>query len=269
VTHSDLTPVGDPSEGDVARDNRFRCSSSVTSFVGSRFPADIVLLAVRWYPREGLLHCDVDELLAGRCRGRGRPRHDLPVGTAPFTPPLIEAARPASTSGSARSSTTTTSTAPARRSPTPATSSRKRSRDANSSSGANSKTTKPNSRNTARCSNNSPTSPSPVHGFAEVEGQRKRLERDLGRKPTTRKLTTNEIKALVGQLKDLVAVLAEAGPQDKQAIYDELGVNLTYHPQTKTVPAGAGAPHVLRVGVGGAIRTLSTRDPWQAWLGAA
>ena len=87
--------------------------------------------------------------------------------------------------------------------------------------------------------------------IAEVERERKRLERDLGRKPTTRKLTTNEIKALVGQLKDIVAVLAEASPADKRAIYDELGVNLTYDPETKTVRAGAGAPHVLRVGVGG------------------
>ncbi|MEO5839434.1 MAG: recombinase family protein [Acidimicrobiales bacterium] len=87
--------------------------------------------------------------------------------------------------------------------------------------------------------------------IAEVERERKRLERDLGRKPTTRKLTTNEIKALVGQLKDIVTVLAEASPEDKRAIYDELGVNLTYDPETKTVRAGAGALHVLRVGVGG------------------
>ena len=32
------------------------------------------------------------------------------------------------------------------------------------------------------------------------------------------------------QLKDIVAVLADADPDDKRAIYDELGVNLTYHP---------------------------------------
>ena len=95
--------------------------------------------------------------------------------------------------------------------------------------------------------------------IAEVERERKRLERDLGRKPTTRKLTTNEIKALVGQLKDIVAVLAEASPADKRAIYDELGVNLTYDPETKTVRAGAGAPHVLRVGVGGESNHNPTR----------
>ena len=87
--------------------------------------------------------------------------------------------------------------------------------------------------------------------IAEVERDRKRLERELGRKPTTHKLTSNEIKALVGQLKDIVAVLADASPEHKRAIYDELGVNLTYHPESKTVRAGAGAPHVLRVGVGG------------------
>ena len=86
---------------------------------------------------------------------------------------------------------------------------------------------------------------------AEVERERKRLERELGRKPTTNKLTTNEIRALVGRLREIVSVLAEASPQDKRAIYDELGVNLTYDPASKTVRAGAGDPGVLRVGVGG------------------
>jgi hypothetical protein len=65
--------------------------------------------------------------------------------------------------------------------------------------------------------------------IAEVERERKRLERELGRKPSSRKLTKAEIKALVRQLKDIVAVLADADPEDKRAIYDELGVNLTYH----------------------------------------
>jgi hypothetical protein len=39
-----------------------------------------------------------------------------------------------------------------------------------------------------------------------------------------------EIKALVREIKDIVSVLADADPEDKRAIYDELGVNLTHHP---------------------------------------
>ena len=50
----------------------------------------------------------------------------------------------------------------------------------------------------------------------------------------------NEIKALVRQLKDIVAVLADADPEDKRAIYDELGVNLTYHPDGRVARRGAG-----------------------------
>jgi hypothetical protein len=49
--------------------------------------------------------------------------------------------------------------------------------------------------------------------------------------------------------KDIVAVLANANPADKRAIYDELGVNLTYHPDGR-VQVGAGG-RVLRVRVGG------------------
>ena len=46
--------------------------------------------------------------------------------------------------------------------------------------------------------------------IAEVERERKRLERELRGKPSARKLTEAEIKALVRQLKDIVAVLANA-----------------------------------------------------------
>ncbi len=85
--------------------------------------------------------------------------------------------------------------------------------------------------------------------IAEVERERKSLERDLGRKPTPLKHTKNEIKALVRQLKDIVGALADADPEDKRAIYDELGVNLTYH-QDGRVHVAAGS-RVLRDRVGG------------------
>ena len=75
--------------------------------------------------------------------------------------------------------------------------------------------------------------------IAEVERERRSIERDLGRKPTPRKHTKNEIKALVRQLKDIVGTLADADPEDKRAIYDELGVNLTYH-QDGRVHVAAG-----------------------------
>lgn len=99
------------------------------------------------------------------------------------------------------------------------------------------------------------------------ERERRNIERDLGRKPTPRKHTKNEIKALVCQLKDIVGTLANADPEDKRAVYDELGVNLTYH-QDGRVHVAAGA-RVLRDRVGGAIHTPSTRAPWEAWLVAA
>jgi hypothetical protein len=94
--------------------------------------------------------------------------------------------------------------------------------------------------------------------IAEVERERRRLKRELGRKPTARKLTKAEIKALVRQLKDVVAVLANADPIDKRAIYDELGVNLTYHPDGR-VHVGAGA-RVLGVRVGGGTCRSAPRD---------
>lgn len=85
--------------------------------------------------------------------------------------------------------------------------------------------------------------------IAEVESERNSIERELGRKPTSRKHTKAEIRALVAQLKNIVSVLAHADAEDKRAIYAELGVNLTYHPDGR-VRVGAGAG-VLGGGVGG------------------
>jgi hypothetical protein len=85
--------------------------------------------------------------------------------------------------------------------------------------------------------------------IAEVERDRKRLERELRGKPVARTLARGEIKALVRQRKDIVAVLANADPADKRAIYDRPGVNLTYHPDGR-VQVGAGG-RGLRARVGG------------------
>jgi site-specific DNA recombinase len=86
--------------------------------------------------------------------------------------------------------------------------------------------------------------------IAETERERRALERQLGHNPTPRKLTRAEIKALVAQLRDIAAVLADADPLDKRAVYEELGVKLTHHPDGR-VHVAAGARHVLGVRVGG------------------
>jgi transposase, IS6 family len=41
-------------------------SASKSSFVGFRFPPEVIMVAVRWYLRYGLSYRDVEELLAER-----------------------------------------------------------------------------------------------------------------------------------------------------------------------------------------------------------
>ena len=74
--------------------NSFRVDSRfpATSFVGYRFPPEVILLALRWYLRYGLSYRDVEELLAER---------DVEIDHVTiyrwvqrFTPLLIDAARP-------------------------------------------------------------------------------------------------------------------------------------------------------------------------------
>jgi len=72
-------------------------------------------------------------------------------------------------------------------------------------------------------------------------------KQQLGRKPTDRALTAAEVKAIVMRLKDIAAVLANADPELKRSVYDELGVRLTYHPDGE-IQVEAGQPHVPRVG---------------------
>ena len=68
--------------------HRSRRSVTATSaFAGFRFLPDVVVVAVRWYLRFCLSYRDLEELLTER--GRGRPRHRLPVGAAVHAPALL------------------------------------------------------------------------------------------------------------------------------------------------------------------------------------
>ena len=63
-----------------------------SAFVGCRFPAEVILLAVRWYLRYGLSYRDVEELLAER--GIEVDHVTIYRWVQRFTPMLIDAARP-------------------------------------------------------------------------------------------------------------------------------------------------------------------------------
>ncbi len=67
---------------------QFRASA----FAGYRFPADVILLAVRWYLRFGLSYRDMEEILAER--GIDVDHVTLYRWVQHFTPLLVDAARP-------------------------------------------------------------------------------------------------------------------------------------------------------------------------------
>jgi IS6 family transposase len=65
----------------------------VSAFAGYRFPPDVILLAVRWYPRFGLSYRDLEELMAER--GIEVDHVRLYRWVQHFTPLVVDAAQPA------------------------------------------------------------------------------------------------------------------------------------------------------------------------------
>ena len=92
--------------------------------------------------------------------------------------------------------------------------------------------------------------------IADASQERRRLETFLGNKPTTR-LTKDDVKALVASLRDITATLAAADPTDKAAVYEEMGIKVTYHQDGQVLVEAR--PRVENDGVGGASRTLTPR----------
>ncbi len=75
------------------RTHRPRSAPIVRSaFAGFRFPPDVIVLAVRWYPRYGLSYRDVEELLTKR--GVEVDHVSIHRWVQRFTPLLADAARP-------------------------------------------------------------------------------------------------------------------------------------------------------------------------------
>ncbi|WP_183227073.1 zinc ribbon domain-containing protein [Actinoplanes campanulatus] len=73
---------------------------------------------------------------------------------------------------------------------------------------------------------------------------RQRLERNGTTGSSGYHLTVDEVTAIIEELGGMVAVLKAAAPEDKIDIYRDLGLRMTYLPETKTVRADlAIAPH--------------------------
>lgn len=100
--------------------------------------------------------------------------------------------------------------------------------------------------------------------IAEVEGEREAAERELGATIPKRSLTASEIKAVILSLKDHVRVLAEADPVTKAALYQELGIKMTYHSDRNVVAVEmevGPSPLSQRRGRSGVRMSVSEKGP--------
>jgi site-specific DNA recombinase len=86
--------------------------------------------------------------------------------------------------------------------------------------------------------------------MVEVQGERLRAEEELGAAVPGGRLTKEQIRRLVLELRDIAAVLATADPKDKTEVYAELGVRVTYDHHRRVIGVTAGPCTTARVGGG-------------------
>lgn len=87
----------------------------------------------------------------------------------------------------------------------------------------------------------------------EVQAERKAAEEELRRRRPAAALTEDDIRAMVESLSDIVGVLEAADPAKKAALYEGLGLALTYESSERKVLVEADLNGVRPVRVGGGI----------------
>jgi len=96
--------------------------------------------------------------------------------------------------------------------------------------------------------------------ITEAQRERRALEGQLGQQIPGGEMTTEQVKALVAALRDIVDVLADAEPADKAELYNQLGVSLRYDPAGMV--SVQAHPRGVQVRVGGGtctnVRSMST-----------
>jgi hypothetical protein len=86
--------------------------------------------------------------------------------------------------------------------------------------------------------------------ITEVERERKVVQAQLGRTVPGGKLTKRQVRALVEALRDIVSLLAQADEDDRNELYQQLGVSLTYHPDGRVLVEALPRGVMVRVGGG-------------------
>ncbi|MFI7453680.1 recombinase family protein [Nonomuraea sp. NPDC049714] len=87
----------------------------------------------------------------------------------------------------------------------------------------------------------------------ETKSERARLEGELKAVPAAQRISVAEIRSMIEEVGDLVRLVADADPDDKAELYNQLGLKLTYYPEKQYVEARIKPepPHVRAVCVRG------------------
>jgi site-specific DNA recombinase len=87
----------------------------------------------------------------------------------------------------------------------------------------------------------------------EATTERGRAERLLKHPPAPQRVSLQDVRALVGEVGDLVRVIEEADPGQKGELYEGLGLTLTYEPEGQKLVVEADLRRRVQDRVGGGI----------------
>ena len=93
----------------------------------------------------------------------------------------------------------------------------------------------------------------------QTQARRAAVEARLKKPARRRRMTEEEIMALVAEIGAVMEALKDADPADKAQVYSRLGVTLMYHPNEKRVAAEARPASIMYVAA--CPRTDCTKKP--------
>lgn len=92
-----------------------------------------------------------------------------------------------------------------------------------------------------------------------AQAEREAAQAELSNAPRPETLTDADVHAMIDSLGDLGRALSRADPHKLQELYEQIGLEMTYGPESRSLETAVNLGRSVSVRVGGASCALTTR----------